>query len=151
MGPLLGHKDFEINSTWYEVKSISEGAIQVNISSLEQLEAEVDGHLVLVRLEETSEKNDMAINLNRLVLQIVDMIDDPELLDTFRLKLDNAGYVTDPEYDKICFTMKGVEPYRVDDKFPRIRRKNLDSAIGNASYTIMTSGIVGYLEKNSES
>ena len=40
MGPLLGHKDFEINDTWYEVKSVAENALQVNISSLEQLESE---------------------------------------------------------------------------------------------------------------
>ena len=38
MGPLLGHKDFEIDETWYEVKAVNENAVQVNISSLEQLE-----------------------------------------------------------------------------------------------------------------
>lgn len=27
--PLLGHKDFEIEETWYEIKSVNENAVQV--------------------------------------------------------------------------------------------------------------------------
>ncbi len=46
LGPLLGHKDFEIDDTWYEVKSVNENALQVKISSLEQLESDKKGHLI---------------------------------------------------------------------------------------------------------
>ena len=72
MGPLLGHKDFEIDDTWYEVKSVNENAIQVTISSLEQLESDVNGYLVVVRLEDTSSVSGCSINLNEVVISVAE-------------------------------------------------------------------------------
>ncbi len=146
MGPLLGHKDFEINNTWYEVKTINDGAVQLIINSLEQLESEVNGHLVVVRVDETSENNDKAMNLNKMIIQIVDMIEDPEVLEVFRIKLDNVGYSFDPEYDKFNYIFKGSEMYTVNDEFPRLRRDKINDAIGNVKYTIMIAGIAGFRE-----
>ena len=97
MGPLLGHKDFEISDTWYEVKTIPENATQVTISSLEQLEADNDGHLIIVRLEDSNAVTDNTITLNTMVTSIVNLIDDPEIIDLFRCKLDNMGYCPDVE------------------------------------------------------
>ena len=65
MGPLLGHKDFEIDDTWYEIKSVNENALQVKISSLEQLESDKKGHLLVVRLEDTSTVAENSININK--------------------------------------------------------------------------------------
>ncbi len=146
MGPMLGHKDFEIQNTWYETKSINAGAVQVAISSLEQLESEEDGHLAILRLEETSENNDQSINLNRLVLQIMEMIETPEIRDMFMVRLDNIGYANDPEYEKYAYVKRGMEIYKVDDSFPRIRRNSINPSIGNAKYTIMIDGLVNYRE-----
>lgn len=145
-GPLLGHKDFEINRTWYEVKTINDGAAQVTVSSLEQLESEVDGHLILVRVDETSENNERASNLNKMVLQITDMIEDPEILEEFRTKLDNVGYTANQEYDSINFIFKGSEMYVVNDYFPRLRRSEVSDAIGNVKYTILLAGITEFKE-----
>ena len=86
MGPLLGHKDFELSDTWFEVKTVNEAAIQVVISSIEQLEAEKDGHLVIIRLEDTNPLANGAVSLNRLVLEIMEIINDPETLEKFRIK-----------------------------------------------------------------
>lgn len=146
MGPLLGHKDFEINRTWYEVKTINDGAVQIIVSSLEQLESDIDGHLIVVRVEETSENNEKAMNLNELVLQIIDMIEDPEVLDAFRIKLDNVGYSADPEYGNFNFIFKGSETYNVNRNFPRLRREDINDAIGNVKYTIMIAGIADFRE-----
>jgi hypothetical protein len=145
-GPLYGHKDFEIDRTWYEVKTINDGAVQVIISSLEQLESDIDGHLILVRVDETSENNEKASNLNKIVLQITDMIEDPEILEEFRMKLDNAGYSADQEYDSINYIFKGSEMYMVNDSFPRLRRSTVSDSIGNAKYTILLAGITGFKE-----
>lgn len=147
MGPLLGHKDFEILNEWYEVKTLSENALQVEISSLEQLESDFLGHLVLVRLEESSSVSSKAFNLNQTVLQIIDMIKDPEDLDTFRTKLDNVGYEANLEYDSINYLYKGTQRYRVGEKFPRLTRKGLNSSIGNVKYTILIDGIADFLEE----
>ncbi len=146
-GPLLGHKDFEINNTWYEVKTINDGAVQVIISSLEQLESDIDGHLIIVRVDETSENNEKAMNLNNMVLQITDSIEDPEMLEEFRTKLDNAGYTTDSEYESISFVFKGSEMYEVNDAFPRLRRNEISEVIGNAKYTILLAGIADFKEQ----
>lgn len=141
MGPMLGHKDFEIQDTWYEVKSINENAVQIAISSLEQLESDIDGHLAVVRLEDTSENNNRAVDLNTMVISIIDMIEDPEVLELFRVRLDNLGYNPDPEYDKHVFEKKGMEFYYVSEEFPRLRRKDINASIGNVKYTILVDGI----------
>ena len=146
MGPLLGHKDFEINDTWFEVKTVNDGAVQLVVSSLEQFESEVEGHLIIVRIDETSENNERALNLNKMVLQISDLIEDPEVLEEFRVKLDNVGYVADSEYESCNFVFKGSEVYTVNDAFPRLRRKDINGAIGNAKYTILIAGIADFKE-----
>lgn len=146
MGPLYGHKDFEIEDTWYEVKSVNENAVQVQISSLEQLDAEIDGHLVIVRLEDTSEASNGAINLNGVVNSVFSKINDSESRDLFLTKLDNVGYSYDEEYENICFSYKGTEYYEVSEGFPRLTRKNTSELIGNASYSIIIGGIRNYKE-----
>lgn len=44
------HKDFEINAEWYEVKTIRQNGDTVTISSIEQLDDEKDGKLVVIRI-----------------------------------------------------------------------------------------------------
>ncbi len=146
MGPLLGHKDFEIADTWYEVKAVNENAMQVSISSIEQLEAEEDGHLVISRLEECSTVNKNAIFLNELVISIIEKIDNQDALMSFRGKLENVGYYSVPAYDEYAFWYKGMQMYRITENFPRIRRNDLPLAIGNAKYTILLDGIAMYRE-----
>lgn len=146
MGPLLGHKDFEMNNTWFEVKTVNAGAIQLVVNSLEQLESEEEGHLVVVRMDETSENNDKALNLNKMVLQIIDLIENPDVLEDFRMKLDNIGYAVDSEYESYNFIVKGVEVYTVNESFPRLRRKDINNAIGNVKYTILIAAIADFKE-----
>jgi len=146
MGPLLGHKDFEIDDTWYEVKTVNENAIQVNISSLEQLDSEVDGHLVVVRLEDTSSVTELAMNLNQIVMEITELIKDPENIDLFRFRLENMGYIPDIEYDNYNFIYKGTQRYIITENFPRLTRKDVADSIGNAQYSILLNGISNFKE-----
>ncbi len=146
MGPLMGHKDFEIDNTWYEVKSITENAVKVDISSLEQLDSADDGYLVIIRLEQTSSVNNKAIDLNSMVLSVSDTIFSPDVREHFMNKLDNAGYTYDEEYNKYCFLYKGTEYYNINNKFPRLTRSNLNQAIGNAQYTILLACISDFRE-----
>ena len=146
MGPLMGHKDFEIDNTWFEIKTVNENAVLVQISSLEQLDSESDGHLVVIKLEDASSVSDLSINLNEMVLSISDSITDPEALDLFRVRLDNMGYVPNDEYDEICFIYKGKQSYVVKDGFPRLTRRDVPEAIGNVEYSIMLNGISSFKE-----
>ena len=74
------------------------------------------------------------------------MIEDPEILEEFRMKLDNAGYSADQEYDSINYIFKGSEMYMVNDSFPRLRRSTVSDSIGNAKSTILLAGITGFKE-----
>lgn len=147
MGPLLGHKDFEALNTWHEIKTINDGAIQIIVSSLEQLDSENDGHLHVVKLEETSPVSSMAFGLNQLVIQITNMISDPEDLDAFRIKLDNVGYEPNEAYDNYNFVYKGTQRYCVNSEFPRLTRGDVKKSIGNAKYTILLDGISEFQEE----
>ena len=146
MGPLLGHKDFEIEETWYEIKSVNENAVQVTISSLEQLESDAEGHLVIIRLEATNTSNNQSINLNQMVADISNKIIDPENMGLFLTKLDNVGYEYNTEYDNYNFTYKGTQRYSVGNDFPRIRRSEINPSIGNVKYTILLDGISEFRE-----
>ena len=147
MGPLLGHKDFEMEKTWYEVKTVAENALQITVSSLEQLESEMDGHLVVIRLEDTNTVNDLSVNLNELVLEIADNIEDPEVLELFRTRLDNMGYVCDEEYNNYNYIYTKTERYAVTADFPRLRRKDLPDAIGNVKYSVLLNGLTSFREE----
>lgn len=147
MGPLLGHKDFEALGTWHEIKTINDGAIQIIVSSLEQLDSEYDGHLHVVKLEETSPVSSISFNLNQLVLQITNLILDPEDLDAFRTKLDNVGYEPNEAYDNFSFTYKGTQRYHVNSEFPRLTRRDVKKSIGNVKYTILLDGISEFQEE----
>lgn len=141
MGPLLGHKDFEINDTWYEVKTIASGSASFTVNSLEQLESDVCGHLLTVVADDASETSGKAVNLNQMVRSVADLIKDPETMNEFLDKIDQAGYLPNTEYDSINFSILGLESYLVDDSFPRLRRSEVNQAIGNAKYTILLAGI----------
>lgn len=147
MGPLLGHKDFEVFDEWYEIKAVAENATQVGISSLEQLESDDPGHLVIVRLEESSAVSTKSFNLNQIVLQVMDMIKDPEDMESFQIKLNNAGYFADPEYENFNFIYKGTKRYAVNEGFPRLTRKEITPSIGDVKYTILVDGIISFLEE----
>ena len=85
--------------------------------------------------------------MNSLVLSIVNLIEDPDDLDLFRVKLDNLGYEFDGEYDSYNFLYKSTQRYIVNDAFPRLRRCNLEASIGNAKYSILLNAINGFMER----
>ncbi len=146
MGPLFGHKDFEIGNTWYEVKSVNENAIQININSLEQLEAEYEGHLVVVRLEDSNSTTSNSINLNGIVADIIEQIQEIDVIKIFQKKLDSIGYNYNTEYDKYNFIYKGTQKYKVNDEFPRIRRSELSLSVGNVQYSLLLDGLERFRE-----
>ena len=56
-GTEMTDQDFSVDSTWYEVKTTVSGSATVKISSVEQLDSEQAGHLVVVTLDKTSESD----------------------------------------------------------------------------------------------
>lgn len=146
MGPVLGHKDFEVSDTWYEIKAIAEGASSVTISSIEQLDSMEIGHLVVVRMEDTSPTSSLAINLNSIVASVRKKIKDVDILNEFDLKLNDVGYAYSEAYEDYNFVIKGYDQYVVDERFPRIKREDISDVIENVKYSLVLYGIRGFKE-----
>ena len=145
-GPLLGHKDFEIKDTWYEVKSINQNAVSVTISSIDQLESDVVGHLEVVTLEDTSKAASKSINLNEVVISILNQLNTREDEEAFMIRLTNIGYVSDPYYDNFAFQFMGFNRYLVSEAFPKIKRDDIDKSIDKVKYSILLNGIESFRE-----
>ena len=143
-GQELTHKDFSYNEEWHEVKSVNRGKPTVKISSLEQLDSDKTGELVVYFLEKMSEAYD-GITLNKLVLQIADLFKDSESKDDYMAKVALHGYSFNSFYDSFVYEVSSVNKYRVDNKFPRLTRESVPKEIAKASYEIVLANISDFL------
>ena len=92
-GPEKYSKDFAINDTWYEVKTINVGSSVAKISSIQQLSSDVTGKLIVIRVEEMADSFDEEDStINKLCQSIISSISDSEIKDLFLIKLSEIGY-----------------------------------------------------------
>lgn len=146
MGPEKSHKDFEVEDTWYEVKTIRNGVLTIKISSVEQLDSENLGYLNVVILEKTNDKCRESVSLNSYINRLQQMLGEFENELIFRNKLGQAGYCYDEEYDRYNYRFIENKRYTVNENFPRIKKENLSNAIVKASYDILINEIQEYIE-----
>lgn len=146
------HKDFAYNDgMWYEAKAVNAGKITVKISSLEQLDSETVGLLLISEFEKTSTQNSKGIRLFDLVNKIKDSIDEDSIQMMFMEKVFSLGIGVDvfsnPNHraNMFRYLIKNMNGYKVEADFPRIRKDQLPSAIGLVSYEIIISEIEKYL------
>lgn len=139
-------KDFSVEDTWYEIKTIHYGKDSVRISSLEQLDSVVDGHLVVYQLERMSTAFS-GITLNSLCQEILSCLTSNETKDIFLEKLSNAGYTFESEYNEFVFDEKQIEKYSVGKDFPKLMRDKLPDAITKVQYDLLLATIATYKEQ----
>lgn len=141
MGPEKTHKDFSDQQDWFEVKTISFGKESVRISSVEQLDSEYEGHLVIYELEKMSPSFD-GIKLNQLANNIIASLSNATQRETFMAKLQLFGFDFSNEYDNLVYEVRSERTYRVDtNNFPRIHRALLPDAIIRVQYELLLSEI----------
>lgn len=139
------HKDFSIGDEWYEIKSSQVNKLTIKISSLEQLDADKDGTLVVYEFEKMSEEYN-GITLNTVVNDVLSQVDaDDE--DFLLEKLKTAGYEVSEEYDKCCFRNVSKHYYNVNEKFPKISAKDLLPSIVEVKYEILKKDLLPFLIK----
>lgn len=144
-GPEPTHKDFSYKNEWYEIKSINTFKNSVPISSLEQLDSELEGHLVVYSFEKMS-PSFAGISLNELVSKIMrDLAFDTDK-DIFLAKLKQVGYAYNEIYDNYVFNLIKKDSYLVNNEFPRIKADDLQKGIIKVQYEILLS----LIEKNKE-
>lgn len=142
-GQELTHKDFSYEDTWFESKAISKSSMSVKINSLEQLESNVDGELVVHMLEKMSEAYN-GISLNKLIVSTMDLFQTNEEKDDFYTKVSLQGYEYNTYYDSFVYEVSSFHRYLVNNDFPRLTRKSVDKAISRAEYVIALSEITSF-------
>lgn len=141
MGPEKTHKDFSDQQDWFEVKTISFGKECIRISSIEQLDSDIDGTLVVYELEKMSPSFD-GIRINQLVNSIIALLVNAHQRETFMAKLQLFGFEFSNENDNLVFALKNMYKYKVDAQdFPRLHRSLLSNAIARAQYDLLLTEI----------
>ena len=145
-GPKRLPQDFIIDDIWFEVKTVSSSRSEVQISSIEQLDCENPGELVVIRADKTSTTNAHALNLNILYKALLAQLPDDDSRERFSTMLLRHGYYPRPEYEdeEHTFEIKNVTRYDVTQDFPCLRRIALPESVGEAKYALILATIDSY-------
>lgn len=141
IGPEKADQDFVCPNTWYEVKATVSGAEHVSITSIEQLDVEESGELVIIYLDKTSTTDKNGLTLNSLYQEIDNILKNDELKSKLSGILLQHGYFPRPEYDEPAFKFSHMERFRVDKNFPCLRRKKIPEAVTETGYYISIPAI----------
>jgi hypothetical protein len=136
-------KDFSIDDTWYEVKTLSMGKATVTITSIEQLDSEIEGFLTVVKVEKMSKEYN-GISLQDLIEEIIKILNQNEQ-DIFINKLSEFGYDFFDDYSAYVYKIEETNFYVVDNKFPRILRQSLPVEVINCTYDLDLILLTDYL------
>lgn len=140
IGTDRAHKDFEVQDTWYEAKSIHNGVRAVKISSIEQLDANIPGKLVVLTFDQSTPTYDGNITLNKLISEFRNTLDRKWQL-LFDQKMRKAGYIEDERYDDYNHIFVSLDEYNVTEDFPKLSKESLPHGVTKASYEIDISAI----------
>jgi hypothetical protein len=141
-GPEGADQDFIYDSTWAEIKATTMASTTILISSLEQLDIDIDGSLMLYRLDKTTESDTSGITLTDMVQNTRTLFSSNlKSKELFELRLFQYGYKDLPDYDKQKYRLCGVEEYLVDGTFPKLTKGNIAYQITSARYTIDLASI----------
>lgn len=145
-GPEMSDRDFECQDTWFEVKATVSGAAAVSISSVEQLDTDRSGHLVVIFLDKTSTADVSALTLNKMYHMLRKSLSSDLLAQKLDTVLLSFGYYENDAYDAYCFRYSGAASYSVDSDFPCMRRKNIPIAAQNVRYDLSLAAIQEFKE-----
>lgn len=149
VGPDGYSKDFSTSDTWYELKTIGTSSSTIKINSLTQLESDVDGHLITIIVEKMSEQFDEGFcSVSKLYKYIFEQLPNRFLKELFVNKVLKYGYIDNDEtINKYKFEIKNINKYLVNDKFPKLSRKEIKNmAIAQVKYELFLSSLEDYME-----
>ena len=144
-GPDKADQDFIFNDRAIEVKAISPSSTKVGISSIEQLDSTLPMELWVYVLKDSSGDEVGDLNLISQTLKIEQILSmQPKVVNIFKDKMIQAGYVENVFYEKYCFNVLSINKYIVSELFPKLSRKQLPGGVLEASYSISISAIDQY-------
>ena len=146
VGPEGCDQDFVFSDSWSEVKATVKASNSVLISSLQQLDREETGELIVYFMDKLSAQSDGDHSLPQVVDEVKDMIQKPHNKDLYDCKLAMYGYYckdTD-QYQNIYYSLSEIRKYEVNLSFPRLSVNNIPHEIIEAKYRIDLSSIENY-------
>ncbi len=148
-GPDSQSKDFTVNDTWYEVKTIGANSDSIHISSLTQLSSDKPGHLIVIRTESVSpEFGKNCPSIIDIIKELLILISDEAVENKLVEKIQSVGIDVFWKEAAIKFDVKGITAYTVIDDFPRITDINVPfPEITGVNYTISRSAISRFAEE----
>lgn len=141
-GPDGADKDFILGEMWYEIKTITTGKDKVTISSLNQLEANNSGYLIVYSIDKTNKEDSNAKSVKEYIDDFRKILEvSPNALDIFERKLNFLGYIDKRAYEDMYFVFGIEQVFEVNYTFPRIVTENVPPEIIGAQYDLSISGI----------
>ena len=149
-GPLGYNKDFSINNTWYEVKTISVNSACVKISSLSQLSSDMPGNLSIITIEKMSKEFENNLcTISHVFEDILKQVKNSELQEKFINKVLEYGFNPETDFQKSKFNISKISIYRVEKGFPRLEENDIKfQEIDNVTYEIIIKTIEKYKVEN---
>ncbi len=142
VGPEGADQDFQYTDGWHEIKATGISSSEVGISSIEQLDNDETGELIIVRIDKCADEKKGSITLRSIVQSIFPLLhSNYSALEAFNAKLNKVGYMDLPEYDQQFYYISGKDIYSVDSDFPRLRRASLPSEVTQCNYSLSIASI----------
>lgn len=143
VGPEGSDQDYIFPNHWFEIKAITIAAGSVTISSLQQLDREDEGELVVYFMDKTTSHGANTLSLPQVVAKIEHALNDVQLVDALSCKLAMYGYYHKDadRYKETRYRLAGQSSYKVTQDFPKMIRGNVPNAIQNVKYDLALSAL----------
>jgi hypothetical protein len=125
-------KDFTYDDFWYEIKSTTNNEIIIN--SIEQLDSDIIGLLIVIKLEKMSPESS-GLSLNSIYENITKKLES---------SIDRSAFLIKEYYEKYKYRIVSFDYYKVNHNFPKIKKDSLDSAITKVKYTLTLNLLENY-------
>ena len=146
VGPEGSDQDYIFPDRWFEIKATTVAAASVTVSSLQQLDREDEGELVVYFMDKTTAHGVNTLSLPQVVTDIEHALNDVQLVDALSCKLAMYGYYYKDadRYRETHYRFAGQSSYKVTQDFPKMIRGNVPNAVQNAKYDLALSAIEEY-------
>lgn len=146
IGPEGADQDFDFPNYWVEVKSTTIDGNTFSVSSIQQLNRDTNGFIVVYFMDRTTSDGQNHISLTSLVEEIEHFLKSEKQKNIFACKLARIGYQDSDKdkYKKHKFRLEKHEFFKVTSDFPRLTRNNIPSEIVDATYNISLAAISSF-------
>lgn len=147
-GPEGAPQDFAVHNTAVEVKCQAGSSRPfIEITSVEQLNAQLPRFFLAVQTLASADKNDVSgFTLNSLVSRLrAGMADASNASqEVFETLLFQAGYLPLPDYDEKSFQLVCTHSFEVRESFPRLKADDIPDGVEKISYQLSLDAIAPF-------